>query len=99
VVRYTVTWTEAARDDLRAIHDYLLTVTSPVTAKRLTVEIRRSTRFLPEQPRLYQVLPESTVRARHIVVHSWRVLYVVDDAARCCRVLSVIHTSREKQEH
>jgi len=99
VVKYTVKWAQAARDDLRAIHEYLLTVTSPATAKRLVLDIEQSTRFLPEYPRLYQVFHDSAERARHIVVHSWRLLYVVDDASRCCTVLSVVHTSRQKQGH
>jgi plasmid stabilization system protein ParE len=99
VVKFSVNWTDTARADLRAIHDYLLAVTSKATAKRLTREIRQSTRFLPEQPRLYQVFPDSIQRARHIMVHSWRVLYVVDDAAQRCNVLSVIHASRKEQAH
>ena len=99
VKKYAVHWTDAARDDLRAIHDYLLTVASQATAKRLTLEIEQSTRFLPEYPRLYQVFPESIERARHIVTYSWRLLYVVDDAARCCNVIAVVHTSRKEQRH
>ncbi|MFT3811785.1 MAG: type II toxin-antitoxin system RelE/ParE family toxin [Acidovorax sp.] len=91
-MKYEVLWTEAARDDLRGIHDYLLTVTSRNTAKRLTREIRQSTRFLPEFPRMYQVFEDSQERARHIVVHQWRVLYVIDDGAHCCNVLAVVHT-------
>lgn len=98
-MRYAVQWSESASDDLQAIHDYLVTVTSKATAERIVLEIEESTRLLPEQPRLYQVFPDSIERARHIVIHSWRVLYVVDDAERRCMVLSVIHTSRGKQTH
>ena len=95
-MKFSVIWTSAARDDLRAIHDYLLTVTSKATAKRLTREIRQSTWLLPEQPRLYQIFPSSIERTRHIVVHStWRVLYVIDDAKRRCEVVAVIHGSRQ----
>jgi len=78
-VRYAVLWTGAARDDLRAIHDHLLIVASRETSKRLVKEIRQSTRFLPEYPRMYQVFPGSIERARHIVVRSWRVLYALCD--------------------
>jgi len=95
VVKYAVRWTDAASNDLQDIHDYLLTVTSQATAKRLTLEIEESTWLLPEHPRLYQVFPSAIEDTRHIVVHStWRVLYVVDDAAHCCTVVAVVHGSR-----
>jgi plasmid stabilization system protein ParE len=94
-VRYTVQWTEAARNDLRGIHDYLLTVTSRNTAKRLVHDIRQSTRFLPDHPRLYQVFGGSIEQARHIVIHRWRLLYVIDDAEKRCTVASVVDTSRK----
>ncbi|PJK02144.1 hypothetical protein CO615_02890 [Lysobacteraceae bacterium NML75-0749] len=94
-MKYAVFWTNTALSDLKAIHGYLLEVTDRATATRLIKDIRQATRLLPEQPRMYAIFPESAAQVRHITVHAWRLLYIVDDAQRTCRVLSVTHAARQ----
>lgn len=95
MVKYNILWSEAALDDLKDIYDYLQGETGKDTAKRLVMDIRKSTRFLVDYPRMYQVFSGSIDNARHIVVHNWRVLYVVDDAKHQCNILAVVHTRRQ----
>lgn len=95
MVKYEILWSEAALDDLKGIYDYLQGETGEDIAKRLVIDIRKSTRFLVEYPRMYQVFSGSIDNARHIVVHSWRVLYVVDDVKHECKILAVVHTRRQ----
>lgn len=95
MVTYEILWSEAALDDLKTIYNYLQGEVGKDTAKRLVIDIRKSTRFLVNYPRMYQVFNGSIDNARHIVVHSWRVLYVVDDLKHQCKVLAVVHTRRQ----
>jgi hypothetical protein len=46
---------------------------------------------------MYRVFPSSTRQARQILVHSWRVLYVVDDTSRRCDIVAVVHIRADKK--
>jgi len=94
-MNYSVAWSDAALADVRGVFEYVHDLAGAASAKKLAEELLASTKFLTEYPRMYQVFPGSIEHARHIVVRSsWRVLYQVDDTARCCTVLAVVHTSR-----
>jgi plasmid stabilization system protein ParE len=92
-VKYRVFWPDAALAQVSAIYDYVAALASVDSAAKLGDDLLDSTRYLPDNPRLYPVFPDSPHGARHIVLRrNWRVLYVVDDAARCCTVVDVVST-------
>jgi plasmid stabilization system protein ParE len=93
---FKVIWTDAALADVHDVVEHVHDLAGAASANALASELMSSTRFLADFPRMYQVFPSSIEHTRHIVVRSaWRVLYVVDDASRCCDVMAVVHTSRQ----
>ena len=68
-------WSQRARADLKAIHDYIAK-DAPLNAKVVAREIIQRASTLPATPHLGRTVPElNDPNVREIPVHSWRVIY------------------------
>lgn len=68
-------WSQRARADLKAIHDYIAT-DSPANAKAVVRDILARAATLPDTPRIGRVVPElNDADIREVPAHSWRVIY------------------------
>ena len=68
-------WSQRARADLKAIHDYIAK-DAPINAKAVTREIVQRASTLPATPRIGRTVPElNDLNVREVPVHSWRVIY------------------------
>jgi plasmid stabilization system protein ParE len=68
-------WSQRARADLKAIHDYIAK-DSPTNAKAVVREILARAATLPETPRIGRRVPElDDPEIREVPVHSWRVIH------------------------
>ena len=68
-------WSQRARTDLKAIHDYIAK-DSPANAKAVVRDILARAAALPETPRIGRVVPElNDADIREVPAHSWRVIY------------------------
>jgi toxin ParE1/3/4 len=89
-----VRWSDQAKADLKAIHDYIAR-DSTHYAKQVTRELVDKADTLPELPRLGRVVPElGDENVREIPAYSYRILYEIkpgDDII----VLAVIHKRRD----
>jgi plasmid stabilization system protein ParE len=89
----TVSWTQNAKRQLRAVHDYVAQ-NSPRYAQALVDRITRKTELLAEFPRLGAEVPEYEDESiREVLEHPYRIIYRVrGDQAE---VLSVVHGARQ----
>ena len=88
-----VIWSQPAKADLRAIHDYIATDSS-YYAKKLTQDIVAKTDVLDELPRIGKVVPELGNEAiRELTEPPYRIIYEI--AGENVFVLAVIHRRRE----
>jgi toxin ParE1/3/4 len=87
-----VHWTNAALDNLIAIHEYIAQ-SSPVYADKLVSRIiQRSEQFV-QFPHSGRIIPEySRSDVREVIEGSYRVMYVVKSDE--IDVLAVIHTAQ-----
>jgi toxin ParE1/3/4 len=70
-----VRWSQRARADLKAIHDYIAKE-SAFNAKAVAREIQQRAAQLPATPRIGRRVPElNDEDIRELPVHSWRVIY------------------------
>lgn len=68
-------WSQRARADLKAIHDYIAT-DSPDEAKAVVLDILARAAALPETPRIGRRVPElDDPEIREVPARSWRVIY------------------------
>ncbi len=68
-------WSQRARADLKAIHDYIAK-DSPTNAKAVARNILARAAAIPETPRVGRRVPElDDANIREVPVHSWRVIY------------------------
>lgn len=68
-------WSQRARADLKAIHDYIAK-DSPTNAQAVVREILARATTLPETPRIGRRVPElDDPEIRELPVHAWRVIY------------------------
>ena len=89
-----VRWSDQAKADLKAIHDYIAR-DSTHYARKVARELVDKTDALAELPRLGRVVPElGDDNVREIPAYSYRILYEIrhDDAIV---VLAVIHKRRD----
>ncbi len=85
-----VIWSLPARDDLKAIHDYIAK-DSPFYAKKTVQDIRERTDVLDELPRRGKKVPELNIDAvRELSLYSYRILYEIKPDS-LIEVLAVIH--------
>jgi toxin ParE1/3/4 len=89
-----VRWSDPAKADLKAIHDYIAR-DSTHYAKKVTQVIVEKTGVLTELPRLGRVVPElGDVNVREIPAYSYRILYEIESGDDI-NVLAVIHKRRD----
>lgn len=70
-----VRWSQRARADLKAIHDYIAK-DSPLNAKAVARQIHQRAAQLPAAPRIGRRVPEfNDADIREVPVHAWRVIY------------------------
>lgn len=90
-----VIWSEPAKTDLRAIHDFIAH-DSPHYAKKVTQDIAARTNILNELPRMGRVVPElGNEVIRELSLYSYRILYEIKNQG--IFVLAVIHMRRDLQ--
>ena len=90
-----VIWSEPAKADLRAIHDFIAH-DSGHYAKKVTQDIVAKADNLDALPRIGKVVPELGNEAiRELPVYSYRILSEIREPA--IAVLAVIHKRRELQ--
>ncbi len=90
-MNYSVSWTARALDRLRGILDYIA-VDSPDAALRMVDRISDRVSDLgmsPEQGARYQ--GSEVEGLRQIYVQPYRVVYLVDHAGGCVRVVAIQH--------
>lgn len=88
-----VIWTQPAKADLRAVHDYIAR-DSRYYARKVAQEIRQRTAALDRLPRIGRVVPEvGDENVREVVVYSYRILYEIrsDDVF----VLALVHKRQD----
>ena len=87
-----VKWTLAARDDLRAIYEYIA-LDSKFYAKKIVREIVAISSTIPDMPERGRIVPETNEKEiREIFIYSYRLIYQL--APNTTAILAVIHGSR-----
>lgn len=91
-MRRALRWSQRARADLKAIHDYIAP-DSPINAKAVVREIVARATTLPETPRIGRRVPElDDPDFREITVHSWRLIYRLGEGR--VSVVTLVHRRR-----
>ena len=90
-----VIWSDPAKADLRAIHDFIAH-DSAHYAKQVTQDMVAKTDVLNDLPRIGKVIPElGDDKLRELSLYSYRILYEIK--APDVSVLAVIHKRQEFQ--
>lgn len=90
-----VIWSDPAKADLRAIHDFIAH-DSTHYAKKVAQDLVARTDILDELPHIGKVVPELGESAiRELSIYSYRILYEIKAAD--VFVLAVIHKRRDLQ--
>lgn len=90
-----VIWSEPAKADLRALHDFIAH-DSRHYAKKVTQDIAAKTDILNELPHIGRVVPElGNEDIRELSLYSYRILYAIK--GQNIFVLAVIHKRRDLQ--
>ena len=88
-----VIWSESAKADLRAIHDYIAH-DSRHYAKKVAQDIREKAHSLGELPRSGRKVPElDNEQVREFALYSYRVIYEIK--AHDVFVLALVHKRRD----
>ncbi len=88
-----VIWSQPAKADLRAIHDYIAH-NSRYYAKKVTQDIRGKTDILEELPNAGRKVPEfNDEHVRELSLYSYRIVYEVKEQG--IFVLAVVHKRRD----
>ena len=88
-----IVWSRSARNNLRAIVDYLA-ADSPVAAARLYAKILDAPKRLAKHPRSGSVVPEIGDDEIREVFHGlYRIVYWIRDNE--CRIVAVVHGRRD----
>lgn len=89
-----VLWTDAAIDQLEAIHDFVAQ-TSPEYARRIADRITARSKQIVAFPFSGQTVPEYELNeVRQVIESNYRIIYLVSETQ--VEVLAVIHTSRDE---
>ena len=84
-----VIWSDPAKADLRAIHDFIA-LDSPYYAKKVVQEIREKTDILNDLPKMGKKVPEVNDEViRELSLYSYRIIYEVRPEQ--AEVLAIIH--------
>ncbi len=90
-----VIWSDPAKADLRAIHDFIAQ-NSKFYAKKVLQDIVDKSGVLDALPRAGRIVPElGEPDIREVAVHAYRIIYEIRNAD--CFVLAVIHRRRDIQ--
>ncbi len=90
-----VVWSDPAKADLRAIHDFIAQ-NSKFYAKKVLQDIVDKSGALDALPRSGRVVPElGEPDIREVAAHAYRIIYEIRNAD--CFVLAIIHKRRELQ--
>jgi len=93
-----VIWTDEAINDLRKIKDYLVRVADEKTARRFCLALFSAPDRLRRFPKSGQVVLEFQIEAvREVLFRDYRIIYQVAEGA--CYIRTVVHGSRELQQH
>jgi plasmid stabilization system protein ParE len=88
-----VKWSHPARDDLRAIHDYIA-LDSRFYAQKVVREIIEKAGTIEEIPERGRVVPEMNESdVRELFVYSYRIIYQISQ--KDFLILAVIHGKRD----
>ena len=88
-----VIWTDPAKSDLRAIHDFIAS-DSKYYAKKVVQDIVDRANILEEYPRIGRMAPEiDDENIREIFAYSYRILYEIK--SENVYVIGVIHGGRD----
>ncbi|MBI5789802.1 MAG: type II toxin-antitoxin system RelE/ParE family toxin [Candidatus Schekmanbacteria bacterium] len=88
-----VRWTSIAREDLKAIHDYIARDSS-LYAKKVAQEIVEKSEKLNIFPKIGRIVPEITnSNIREIIIYSYRLIYEIFSDR--IEILALIHTKRK----
>lgn len=89
----TVVWTQNAKRELRAVHDYVAQ-NSPRYAQGLVDRITRKTEQLETFPLLGAEVPEYEDESiRELLEHPYRIIYRVREER--VEIVSVVHAARQ----
>jgi len=87
-----VKWTLPARDDLKAIYEYIA-LDSKFYAKKIIREIVATSSTIPEMPELGRTVPETYEKEiRELFIYSYRLIYQLSPNE--ISIVAVIHGSR-----
>lgn len=88
-----VIWSQPAKADLRAIHDFIAH-DSRFYAKKVVQDIREKTDILEQTPKAGKKAPELNVdRVRELSLYSYRIIYEIEE--QNIFVLAVVHKRRD----
>jgi toxin ParE1/3/4 len=87
-----VKWTLPARDDLKAIYEYIA-LDSKFYAKKIVREIISLSSTIPDIPERGRIVPETNQKGiRELFIYSYRLIYQLSTDS--ISILAVIHGSR-----
>jgi toxin ParE1/3/4 len=87
-----VKWTLPARDDLKAIYEYIA-LDSKFYAKKIVREIISLSSTIPDIPERGRIVPETNQEEiRELFIYSYRLIYQI--SPDLISILAVIHGSR-----
>jgi plasmid stabilization system protein ParE len=87
-----VKWTFPARDDLKAIYEYIA-LDSKFYAKKIIREIIAVSSMIPDMPERGRMVPEIDEQdIRELFIYSYRLIYQL--SPKLISILAVIHGSR-----
>ncbi|MGH7961232.1 MAG: type II toxin-antitoxin system RelE/ParE family toxin [Candidatus Binatia bacterium] len=93
IKRWRVLWTEPARDDLRAVFQFIRR-DNPSAAQRVIREVQKKTGRLAQFPLSGRVVPEVVEEGlREVIVGNYRVIYRL--SGRTVEILTVVHSQRK----
>lgn len=88
-----VEWTDPAKQDLKAIHDYIAR-DSTFYAKKVSLEIVEKSEKLNILPEIGRVVPEiGDPRIRELIIYSYRLVYEIFPDK--IEILALIHGKRD----
>jgi toxin ParE1/3/4 len=87
-----VKWTLPAKDDLKAIYEYIA-LDSKFYAKKIVREIISLSLTIPEMPERGRIVPETNEKQiRELFIYSYRLLYQI--SPDIISILAVVHGNR-----
>jgi addiction module RelE/StbE family toxin len=90
-----VLWTDAAKAQLAAIHDYI-EQTSPEYARRIVDQLTSRSIQIASFPLSGRSVPEYQLQEiRELIEGSYRIIYLVEDDKNRIEILAVTHHSQD----